>query len=195
MSLDEDGENPRYHDPIAFVGKTAPGARDLHYYPIDDNLTLPYGFASTDVPIRWVFHVPGLREPASLTVRMLRLPIDEQELLTNRGPAFADALGTFAPGEGGGDAEDDPADTRVGDRSGLGGAIRQTTQLPESFDKNKAPAVETVQADRGQRLRYGTASIDDVRARAGRRTTVSAFDLASHQRMVRLQITGRSARS
>lgn len=189
LSFNDDGGDPVLHAPFAWVGRTS-STGDPHYHPIEDNISMPYGFETSDVPVRWVFTVGDDREPAFLVARQLRLPVAEDEVTQNHGPAFAEALTTFAPEvverrAGGG--EDQPVAER-GDGP-LGGAIRVTTELPDSFDVNKVPGANTVDGDREKLLVSGDFTVTDTRARSGARTTVSAFDLNTQFRMVRLRVS------
>lgn len=192
LTFDQNEKDPKLHAPAAFVGKTRAGVRSPFYHPINDNLTMPYGFAATDVPIRWLFHIDNEREPAYLVVRNLRLPVEEDDLRTNETETFAEALGGFAPeveeDRDNGDETPEPA-TGAG---ALGGALQQTAELPTWFDKNEATAVETVPADNendGQLVKHGSVTLDSTTKRIGRRLRVNAFQLQSHQRMVRLKIS------
>jgi hypothetical protein len=191
LTFDESGKNPRYHDPQAFVGKTRAGVGAPFYHPIDDNLTMPYGFAATDVPIRWLFHFDKDREPAYLMVRNLRLPVEEDDLRTNQLDAFAEALGGLAPEEEVEDANGESPRPTAG-QGALGGSLQQTADLPTWFDANEAPSVNTVSADNendGKLVNHGSVKLDSTAKRIGRRLRVNAFNLASHQRMVRLKLS------
>lgn len=194
LTFDESGKDPQLHDPRAFVGKTRAGVGAPFYHPIDDNLTMPYGFAATDVPIRWLFHFDNDREPAYLMVRNLRLPVEDDDLRINELDAFAEALGGFAPQD---EAKRDNGEspTRTAGEGALGGVLQQTAELPTWFDDNEAPGVDTVQADDeddGKLLNYGSVTLDDTQKRIGRRLRVNAFLLASHQRMARLKLSDES---
>ncbi|MFW6336091.1 MAG: hypothetical protein ACOC3G_03070 [Phycisphaeraceae bacterium] len=191
LTFDEDGKAPQLHDPEAFVGQTNAGGAPPFYHPIEDNLTMPFGFAATDVPIRWLFHFDNNREPAYLIVRNLRLPIEEDDLRTNELEAFAEALGGLAPEQ---ESDEDDGDTTRPTTGGgaLGGALQQTAELPTWFDDNEAPSVNTESAaddNDGKLVNYGSVTLASTQKRIGRRLRVNAFNLASHQRMVRLKLS------
>ncbi len=183
------------------VGFAKPKGDASVFHPYDSDGVLAFSTTPTST-FSWVFLVPADQEPRFLMVRKLRLNLPESEEIQTASADVLAALG--APPEPESEAGDGAADglgggkpgpTTIGDRSGIRAGtyaldLEISNKLPLAISKNASTGLSygTDTKDQGVVQTGSTGSSRKIGSSIGARSKVSAFDIPSHEAMVRVRI-------